>query len=287
MVASTLPADAARERPRRSLAPLGFGLAVLAIVLGWVLPTDRVLTPQSGLGYALGIVGGSMMLTLLIYPLRKRFPALRSFGGIKPWFRTHMVFGIVGPICILYHSNFSTGATNSNVALACMLVVAGSGVIGRYLYARIHHGLYGHKATLEELRAQAERLRASGAGGRMLPQLHPMLERAEARIGRGVPGVPTPVVAWLHYRVERRRIRRYLSRGLRAAAATSPVVADHADSFAASARRYVDLRLDTARRIAEFTACEKLFALWHVLHMPLFFMLLIAGIVHVIAVHVY
>jgi hypothetical protein len=114
-----------------------------------------------------------------------------------------------------------------------------------------------------------------------------MLERAEARIGRGVPGVPRPVVAWLHYRVERWRIRRYLSRGLRAAAATSAVVADHADSFAASARRYVDLRLDTARRIAEFTACEKLFALWHVLHMPLFFMLLIAGIVHVIAVHVY
>lgn len=287
MVASALPSSPARERARRSLAPLGFALAALALVLGWMLPTEHLLTPQSGLGYALGIVGGSMMLVLLIYPLRKRYPALRALGGIKPWFRTHMVFGIVGPLCILYHSNFSTGATNSNVALACMLVVAGSGVIGRYLYARIHHGLYGHKATLDELRAQAQRLRETGGAGRVLPQLHPLLERAESRIARGVPGVPSPVTAWLHYRVERFRLRRYLARGLRSAAGSSPVVADHAPAFAASARRYVDLRLDTARRIAEFGACERLFALWHVLHMPLFYMLVIAGVVHVIAVHVY
>jgi hypothetical protein len=287
MVASTLSASQAARPARRSFAPLGFALTLLALLLGWLLPTQRLLTPQRGLGYALGIVGGSMMLALLIYPLRKRVAALRVLGGIRPWFRVHMILGIVGPVLILYHANFSTGATNSNVALACMLVVAGSGVIGRYLYARIHHGLYGHKATLEEIRSQAERLRASGAGGRMLPQLHPLLEQAEARIARGVPGVPSPVTAWLHFRLERWRVQRYLTRGLKAAAASSAVVAEHADAFAVSARRYVDQRLDTARRIAEFAACEKLFALWHVLHMPLFFMLLIAGIVHVVAVHVY
>jgi hypothetical protein len=32
---------------------------------------------------------------------------------------------------------------------------------------------------------------------------------------------------------------------------------------------------------------EGLFSLWHVLHLPLFFMLLIAGITHVVAVNVY
>ena len=36
--------------------------------------------------------------------------------------------------------SFSTGAANSNVALFSMLTVAGSGFIGRYLYAHIHHG---------------------------------------------------------------------------------------------------------------------------------------------------
>jgi hypothetical protein len=39
--------------------------------------------------------------------------------------------------------------------------------------------------------------------------------------------------------------------------------------------------------VAEYRVYERLFSLWHVLHLPLFFMLLAAGIVHVIAVHVY
>ena len=45
--------------------------------------------------------------------------------------------------------------------------------------------------------------------------------------------------------------------------------------------------IDATRRVAELASYERLFSLWHVLHLPLFFMLLVAGIVHVIAVHVY
>ena len=95
-----------------------------------------------------GIIGGSLMLLLLLYSLRKRWSWLRFLGPTPSWFRAHMVLGILGPLCILYHSNFSTGATNSNVALFCMLTVAGSGLVGRYIYAHIHHGLYGRKLQL-------------------------------------------------------------------------------------------------------------------------------------------
>jgi hypothetical protein len=49
------------------------------------------------------------------------------------------------------------------------------------------------------------------------------------------------------------------------------------------ARRHIDL----VRRIAELGTYERLFAFWHVLHLPLFFMLLVAGIAHVVAVHMY
>ena len=41
------------------------------------------------------------------------------------------------------------------------------------------------------------------------------------------------------------------------------------------------------RRMAEYKMYARLFSLWHVLHIPLFFMLLIAGVVHVIAINVY
>jgi len=36
-----------------------------------------------------------------------------------------------------------------------MLIVAGSGVVGRFLYVEIHHGLTGEKINLRELEAQA------------------------------------------------------------------------------------------------------------------------------------
>ena len=50
---------------------------------------------------------------------------------------------------------------------------------------------------------------------------------------------------------------------------------------------YIDDRLAATRRVVEFAAFERLFSLWHALHLPLFLMLLVAGVVHVVAVHVY
>src|SRR5882762_4081408 len=42
-------------------------VATVVLILGWILPTGRYITPQRGVGYWLGIVGGSMMLVLLLY----------------------------------------------------------------------------------------------------------------------------------------------------------------------------------------------------------------------------
>ena len=265
-----------------------FVLVTLVLLTGWFLPLDRYLSPRQGIGYWLGIVGGSMMLLLLVYPLRKRLPAFSFVGNARIWFQVHMALGVLGPLLILYHCLYRLGATNSNVALVCMVVVSGSGVMGRYLYARIHHGLYGRQATLAEFREESERLRSETAGiSRLLPDLAARLDASEKRIGANIPLLPKPLTASLAFRVERARLRRYIASALHAAAATSPVIAGHERSLHSSVRRYVDGRLGTARRVAEFEACARLFGLWHVLHIPLFFMLLIAGIVHVIAVHVY
>ncbi len=109
---------------------------------------SRFITPETGLGYCLGIVGGSMMILLLIYPARKRMQSLAPIGSVKAWFQIHMVLGVLGPLLVLFHSNFRTGATNSNVALYCMLLVSGSGLIGRYFYSRIHTEMSGSQESL-------------------------------------------------------------------------------------------------------------------------------------------
>ena len=109
-------------------------VAAILSVLGWVLPLNEFITPKTGLGYWMGIVGASMMLLLLSYSLRKRYKFLDWSPTLNRWFNAHMFLGLFGPILILYHCGYHLGADNSNMALWSMITVAISGVIGRYLY---------------------------------------------------------------------------------------------------------------------------------------------------------
>jgi hypothetical protein len=45
--------------------------------------------------------------------------------------------------------------------------------------------------------------------------------------------------------------------------------------------------LRSVRKVANFDFYERLFSLWHILHMPLFIMMVGASILHIIAVHMY
>ncbi|MGD9842451.1 MAG: hypothetical protein AB7F79_08400 [Steroidobacteraceae bacterium] len=267
-----------------------FAICALLLALGWLLPTQRYLSPKSGIGYMLGIIGGSLMLLLLLYPARKRLHWLSFMGSVKGWFQTHMILGLIGPIFILYHSNFRTGAVNSNVALFCMLFVSGSGLVGRYFYTRIHAGLSDRATTLSELQGNAERLKGVSLSVPFMPELLQRLLQEEQQLLRRVPRFPVllrPPFAFLMATLARLRLTRYVRRSLRAAAMTSTVLAKQQPRLLAASRTYVRQRINATREVTEFQAYAQLFSLWHLLHLPLFFMLLIAGIVHVIAVHVY
>ena len=52
-----------------------------ALYLGWrVIPLARYITPERGIGYALGIAGGGLMLLLLLYPATQAGPLARLHG---------------------------------------------------------------------------------------------------------------------------------------------------------------------------------------------------------------
>jgi hypothetical protein len=290
--AGAVPSAAAQ--PRRVVTPAGvFAVfAAAALYVGWHFPTQRYITPERGTGYALGIIGGSLMLLLLLYSARKRFRWLAFLGSVARWFRFHMVLGILGPLCILYHSNFGLGAANSNVALFCMLTVAGSGLVGRYIYSRIHFGLYGRKANLSELRDGADGLRALSGTVAFLPELVARLEGCERNLlatGPHLPGLGflKPILVSAKTLVARWTLRRYVRKALRAAARDSQTIAAQRKRLKKAASGYIDKRLVATRRVAEFQAYERLFSLWHALHLPLIFIMVIAAVVHIVAVHVY
>jgi len=287
-------AGATRTTPpgNRFFTPMGIFFLVCALLLiaGYNLPLDRYITAKRGIGYLLGIVGGSAMLILLLYPARKRWRWLSFMGGVKAWFQFHMVLGLVGPIMILYHSNFSMGATNSNIALFCMLTVSGSGLIGRYLYTRIHFGLTDRATTLNDLQNNAQRLRNMSFSIPFFPDLIQRLANEEKDMLVGSQSVVLMLrpfySAWRGMRAKH-RLHSYVRIALRVATSQSAAVGQQKQRLKQSTYEYISQRLQATKEVINFKAYTSLFSLWHVLHLPLFFMLLIAGIVHVVAVHVY
>ena len=277
----------------RHLTPVRlFGLTVcLALVWGYNGHLERYMTPDRGLGYWLGIVGGSLMLVLLMYPARKRAAWLNIFGGVTGWFRAHMTLGVIGPLLVLFHSNFTLGATNSNVALFCMLAVSGSGLIGRYIYSRVYGGWHEHKSSLKELQDTADLLHKQTSTVSVLPDLMSAIETEEKRLFRPakthVGAVLYPITIGARAVLARWRLENAIRQMVVDAARQSPTLAANGARLTGTAMGYATRRLDAARRVREHEVYVKLFSLWHVAHVPFFMMTLVAGIVHVISVNVY
>jgi hypothetical protein len=99
-----------------------------------------------------------------------------------------------------------------------------------------------------------------------------------------IPGPLRPLFVALRAAFARRRIARHIRR---AAIRQWPLGAFRDRHEVVAAREMAFRHIDSVRRVAELSTYERLFSLWHVLHLPLFFMLLVAGIAHVIAVNIY
>ncbi len=270
---------------------INFIIVIGLIAAGFSFKEEELLTAENGLGYALGIIGGSMMLLLIVYPIRKQLKTARYLGSVPFWFRTHMLFGIAGPLAILYHSNFSTGSLNSTVALFCMIIVAASGFIGRYFYTKIHYGLYGKKATLSGLLADIEREQGTmQVIYKVAPQLKDELKKYQSALKTKLTlgeSVGNFFVLGPKIRLAGLILPFRIGRIIRRHGDEHQWTAVHTRRFIKLARMHIRYYLQTTIKVCEFSVYERLFALWHTLHLPLFIMMIITGIVHVVAVHMY
>ncbi len=261
---------------------------VVAISWGWWQRRGSPINPEHGLGYALGIIGGCMMLALLIYPMRKRIKSLANFGSVGFWFRFHMILGLGGPLAILFHARFSWGALNSAVALITMLVVAGSGLVGRFLYSRVHRGYSGRKlevrGLLSEMHDSLDRLADLGPAGNKVRGFLVPFEQAAVAAGASFWTSATAVVVLgyksrlAHFQVKRALGKLPPSQGI---------------SHARVLRLAGEMRLISqdyfraVRRASAFAFYDRLLRMWHLLHLPLFVLLVASAVLHIVAVHMY
>jgi len=114
---STLSSIVRGDRLGALFTTLFYAVACFIIYAGWCFREYELITAEQGTGYYLGIIGVVLMLLLVVYPMRKRIRALAFLGSNKLWFRLHIAFGIVGPVFVLFHTNFDFGSLNSQVAL--------------------------------------------------------------------------------------------------------------------------------------------------------------------------
>jgi hypothetical protein len=275
------------------LPALAFATVVAAVLInGWLMRDEGHLTPESGVGYWLGIGGASAMLLLLGYPLRKRLTGLKLLGSVTGWFRLHMMLGVLGPALILLHANFKLGSLNSNVALLAMLIVAGSGLIGRYLYSRIHLGLYGRRAHIAELQADVAQLKGAIEGRLSMPAdvlaaLDRHAERARSRRSGALSSLFTLLRLRLTSLGLRARLGRVADRHIGAEAKRLGWSWRRRRRRSKAVGTLLQQYIAAVNKTAAFVFYERLFGLWHVLHLPLFAILLFAAVIHVVAVHLY
>lgn len=290
---SLLGGESPARHSRLSAAGYGYGAASLAVIVGWIVTREyRLVDPLNGVGYWLGIVGASLMAILLLYPVRKRIRFLKFLGATRHWFRMHMIFGVLGPLLILYHCNFQLGSLNSNVALVCTLLVAGSGLVGRYLYTKIFADLEGHKRSLQDMTARAElsaeqRTRTAALAPHLVERMNRFDRLVLAPPGGFLASLALPAKLAVTTRLGYLQLAWHARREVRSKAERAGIGKEQRRSVQRAVCRLIATHLRRVRRVAEFHSYERMFSIWHVFHLPFFYILIVTALVHVLAVHMY
>ena len=92
--------------------------------------------PGRALGHGLGWLGLFFILLTGFYSIRKRWGSLQERGNIQDWLKWHMAFGLLGPLFIVFHTNFRAGGLVA-VSFWSMVAVVISGIIGRFFYMQL------------------------------------------------------------------------------------------------------------------------------------------------------
>jgi hypothetical protein len=273
---SQAPTSAQEQTVTRLIAGDTVVYVVLAALVWatWQVSQMGLFKAGDDVGYWMGVAGGVMMLLLFSYPLRKHFRFAHSWGKVKWWFLVHMLLGVGGPLLILLHSTFRIGSLNAGVALYSMLIVAGSGVVGRFIYARVNRGLRGEQTELKELQVRA--------------RMDQDFEQAELQAKEGWI-THLRRVFWLPFRQWwlYRQCVAELDRSIRALAIRGGWTPQERLRRSKRTKKMAHRYIMAVVRVAQYTAYARLFSLWHVAHIPFVYLLIISAIVHVVAVHAY
>ena len=286
----------ANESRRLGVSTAIMWLAVLTLVV-LAIPVYQGLWYKAGNGwnyfsYWIGIIGSVMMLLMLLYPIRKHVKFAQNWGPLRYWFMLHMMFGIGGPILVLFHTTFHIKSLNATVSLVSMLLVALSGIIGRFIYRHIHRGLYGRQSDLKELQKAVNSSQEKINSLLMdAPDISHKLKQFSDLALTHEGAFSTRAWRFVTLSWYRRKLAAECSEDLRQAVVLL-AKSQHWNAHEQEMRWHEAVQkvkdyLAAVQEAAQFSTYEWMFRLWHIAHSPFVWLLAFSAIVHVIAVNMY
>lgn len=227
----------------------------------------KLLKPGGLISHGIGIVGTLMLISLLLYSLRKRFRFMSQIGNLSHWLDIHIFFGICGTLLVVLHSTFKLNGLVS-VSFWSMVIVALSGVLGRYLYTQIPRNISGTELTLQQVKSQAEALYDRLVENYGLSALE--IEAIEQILKPTKTTLFAAMNSDLFRYFRHRKVRQYLKKN-------SDVPGWKQKKLIHATREKMVLE----RRIALWNRVHELFHYWHVFHKPLAIIMYIILTVHV------
>jgi hypothetical protein len=282
-----------RLRMAYLLATLGtLALLVYGFSYYWSSPEQRALSPKhaylkpSGtLGLHLGMFGFLLFLFIFLYPLRKKWAWLGRQGSSRRWLDFHVLLGLLAPVVITFHSSFKFSGI-AGVAYWIMVLVALSGVVGRYIYAQIPRSLTSAELSLQEAREQSLRLTAQLKSVGILSQRDidgllrlPNLKQVESISMAGALAKMLSFDIGFPLRVWRLRQKMLWSQrrwwSLVGVGRSENAVLERA---VATAREQTLL----AKKILFLSKSHRMLHLWHIIHRPFSYSFAVLASIHVI-----
>lgn len=251
---------------------LGAGYYSTPVVERLEHPLDLLLRSGGTGGLWLGILGTSLMLAMLSYSVRKFLLNVKFLGSPTHWLHFHIICGVMGPVFILLHTAFTPPHGLIGIGFWCMVLVALSGVFGRYVYGHFPRTAAGRSEDLEGALEALVQLRAdvvaasphasSEAIGSAVALVRDLDQRAES------------ILQWIQLDVEVRRRKDLIPAHLARAGldATQQQVVG----------RTLVAQLMAKRNVEAWTITSKLFQWWHLFHEPLAKAMYIIVFVHIL-----
>jgi hypothetical protein len=249
-----------------SLASIAIGMAAVGFQFYLGGPAQReehslngALEASGVLGVALGFLGTGLMVAMLLYSLRKMVPKAHFLGPTSGWLRFHIICGIFGPIMIILHGGFAAPTGLVAIAYWCMILVALSGVFGRYLFGHFPKTEAGLQMTLDHARDELTELRSQLVQETVDADAEAIGEAVA--IARDFDRKANSIVGLVKLDLESRRRKREIVSALKRAGLEP--------SVEIRSKEILLGQLKMKKNLEAWAVSRQLFRYWHLFHLPL------------------